>query len=164
MSSSQESKTNANSNGLTNGTSRNSSCHSPESNDKTTNLNEDFHFSELSLDTLREMHSSFSTARNWDQFHTPRNILMALVGEVGEVAEHFQWKSDAECQVGLPSWTPEQRTALGEELSDVLVYLVRLADRCQIDLSKAVLDKMAKNEAKYPVEKAFGSAKKYNEL
>lgn len=142
-------------NGHTNGTNGNSSP---------TNLNEDFHFSELNLETLRQMHSNFATARNWNQFHSPRNILLALVGEVGEVAEHFQWKSDAECTVGLPSWTPEQRSALGEELSDVLVYLVRLADRCQIDLPRAVTDKMAKNEAKYPVEKAYGSSKKYNEL
>lgn len=110
------------------------------------------------------MHSQFSTERNWNKFHTPRNILMALVGEVGEVAEHFQWRPDAECQVGLPAWTEPQRTALGEELSDVLIYLCRLADRCEIDLGKAVIDKMDKNCKKYPIEKAFGNSKKYNEL
>jgi len=124
----------------------------------------DFHFSPLSLESIRQMHSEFSIQRNWNQFHTPRNILLALVGEVGEVAEHFQWRSDADCQVGLPTWTDEQRSALGDELSDVLVYLVRLADRCEIDLGKAVHDKMDKNIKKYPVDKAFGSSKKYNEL
>jgi len=130
----------------------------------TTNINDDFHFSDLNLEDVRKMHCDFSTKRNWNQFHSPRNILLALVGEVGEVAEHFQWRSDAECQIGLPNWTPEQRNGLGEELADVFIYLTRLADRSQIDLSKAVLDKMAKNEKKYPVEKAFGSSKKYNEL
>lgn len=154
-------------NGHSNGCSLNGSSSSKSQNgteNETTNLNDNFHFSELNLETLRQMHSKFATDRNWNQFHSPRNILLALVGEVGEVAEHFQWKSDTECKVGLPNWTPEQKSALGEELSDVLVYLVRLADRCQIDLSKAVFDKMAKNEAKYPVEKSYGSSKKYNEL
>lgn len=123
-----------------------------------------FSFSSLSLEAIRKLHDDFATERDWDQFHSPRNILLALVGEVGEIAEHFQWKADSQCQLGLLEWTLEQREALGEELSDVLIYLVRLADRCRIDLSRAVLQKMEKNRLKYPVEKAKGCAKKYNEL
>lgn len=123
-----------------------------------------FHFSPLSLEDVRQLHADFAAERNWGQFHTPRNLMMALTGEVGEVAELFQWRSDKECQVGLPYWTPEERANLGEELSDVLIYLVRLSDRCGIDLAKAVQDKMKKNAKKYPVEKAFGSSKKYNQF
>lgn len=125
---------------------------------------EGFSFSNVSLEDLRALHSDFSAKRDWDKFHQPRNVALAMVGEVGEVVEHFQWRSDAECQVGLPKWTAEQKAALGEELSDVLIYLVRLADRCEIDLGAAVVEKMKKNDAKYPVDKAFGSSKKYTEL
>ena len=157
---------NSHPNGHVNGNA-NGDCLRPDKENTvngTTNGVDGFHFSKLELENIREMHSEFSTERNWNQFHTPRNIMMALVGEVGEVAEHFQWKSDAECQIGLPNWTPEQRNNLGEELADVQIYLTRLADRCQIDLSQAVCDKMAKNAKKYPVNLAFGNAKKYSEL
>lgn len=145
----------------------------PNNNVETMNKNglgtsaskEDFHFSsELSLEKIRQLHSQFSKDRNWDQFHSPRNLLLALVGEVGEVSEHFQWKPDSQCTHGLPEWSDSDKDALGEELSDVLIYLVRLADRCKVDLPRAVLSKMDKNSAKYPVEKAFGMSKKYNEL
>lgn len=126
---------------------------------------ESFHFTKpTSLENIRQLHGTFVKERNWDQFHLPRNLLLALVGEVGEIAEHFQWRQDSACQYGLPEWTPQQRNALGEELSDVLIYLVRLADRCKIDLSQAVLEKLKQNELKYPVDKAYGSSKKYNEL
>lgn len=82
-----------------------------------------------------------------------------MVAEVGEVAECFQWKG--EVKEGLPDWTPEERTHLGEELSDVLVYLVRLADRCEIDLPSAVLRKIEKNAEKYPASRAYGKSEKY---
>mmetsp|Transcript_9384 Transcript_9384/g.35132 ORF Transcript_9384/g.35132 Transcript_9384/m.35132 type:complete len:259 (-) Transcript_9384:67-843(-) len=118
---------------------------------------------EVSLEDLRGAMASFAQERDWDQFHTPRNIMLALVGEVGELAELFQWAGDAKCDVGLPSWEDKERVHLGEELSDVLLYLVRLADRCDIDLPAAVLRKMEKNKAKYPASKVRGSSRKYNQ-
>lgn len=82
-----------------------------------------------------------------------------MVAEVGEVSECFQWKG--EVKEGLPDWTPEEKTHLGEELSDVLVYLVRLADRCQVDLPAAVLRKVELNRLKYPASKVYGKSDKY---
>lgn len=105
----------------------------------------------------------FATERDWAQYHTPRNLALALVGEVGEVAELFQWLPDAQCMVGLPSWDAEKREALADELSDVLTYLLRLATVCHVDLPTAVRRKLEKNRAKYPADLVRGSAKKYNE-
>lgn len=113
------------------------------------------------LEDIRQIHAKFTSDRNWDQFHTPRNILLALVGEVGELSELFQWKN--ECEVGLKDWSQNERKALEEELSDVLIYLVRLADRCRVDLPSVVIEKFKKNEKKYPIDKAYGSSKKYTE-
>ncbi|KAK8772554.1 hypothetical protein V5799_024201 [Amblyomma americanum] len=115
--------------------------------------------SNLSLETLRQIQADFAEERNWEQYHTPRNILLAMVAEVGEVSECFQWKG--EVKDGLPDWTPEERTHLGEELSDVLVYLIRLADRCQVDLPAAVLRKIELNRQKYPASKVYGKSDKY---
>ena len=112
---------------------------------------------------LRERLRDFAKERDWDQFHTPRNICLALVGEVGELAECFQWKGDAGAAAGLPGWEDAKREHLGEELADVLLYLVRLADKCDIDLAAAADRKLAKNAAKYPAAKVRGSSLKYNE-
>lgn len=90
----------------------------------------------------------FAKERDWDRFHVPRNLVLALTGEVGELAELFQWKED--CPPGLPNWTDREKEHLGEELSDVLLYLVRLADRCGIDLPTAAIRKMSLNAKKYP--------------
>eukprot|EP00301_Raphidiophrys_heterophryoidea_P024480 c7964_g1_i1.p1 GENE.c7964_g1_i1~~c7964_g1_i1.p1 ORF type:complete len:175 (-),score=39.77 c7964_g1_i1:57-581(-) len=108
----------------------------------------------LTLEQLRNQLQQFAQEREWGQFHIPRNLVLAMVGEVGEVAEHFQWKSDQQCAPLLPGWTDTQREALGEELSDVLCYLVRLSDVCGVDLATAVQNKIRKNAAKYPVDKA----------
>lgn len=86
---------------------------------------------------------------------------MALVGEVGEVAEIFQWKG--EVAEGLPSFTEQEKKHVGEELADVFAYLVRLADVCHVDLAKAFAAKMEKNAKKYPKEMVKGSSKKYTE-
>jgi dCTP diphosphatase len=117
----------------------------------------------LTLNTLRDMQQEFANARDWDQFHTPRNLLCALTGEVGELNEIFQWRGDQGCLPGLKSWKPADKHHLGEELSDVLLYLVRLADRCEVDLSTAVLAKIKKNGVKYPADKAFGKSGKYTD-
>eukprot|EP00105_Crassostrea_gigas_P025647 XP_011446282.1 PREDICTED: dCTP pyrophosphatase 1-like [Crassostrea gigas] len=123
-------------------------------------LKDEFRFSEdPSLEKIREMQAVFCRERNWDQFHTPRNVLLALVGEVGELAEIFQWKGEVD--VGLPDFSQEERDHVGQEMSDILIYLVRLADRCRIDLPSAVLQKIEHNAQKYPVNKAYGNNKKY---
>jgi len=101
----------------------------------------------------------FAGEREWDQFHTPRNLVLALVGEVGELAECFQWKGEVE--EGLKGFTEEEKEHIGEEMSDVLFYLARLADKCGVDLPAAAEKKMAKNRAKYPKDKARGRADKY---
>ncbi|KAK2488806.1 hypothetical protein MC885_003537 [Smutsia gigantea] len=103
-----------------------------------------FSFSpEPTLEDIRCLHAEFAAERDWDQFHQPRNLLLALVGEVGELAELFQWKPDEE--PGPQAWPHKERLALQEELSDVLIYLVALAARCHVDLPQAVLSKMDTN-------------------
>ncbi|KAJ7561719.1 hypothetical protein O6H91_03G038500 [Diphasiastrum complanatum] len=114
---------------------------------------------EVSLPDLSRRMQEFATARNWDQFHSPRNLLLALVGEVGELSEIFQWRG--EVPKGLPGWSAGDKEHLGEELSDVLLYLVRLSDICGIDLGQAALRKIRKNGIKYPVEKCKVSSNKY---
>ncbi|BAT96991.1 hypothetical protein LR48_Vigan153s000600 [Vigna angularis] len=102
----------------------------------------------VSLDQLKEIMSEFAKERDWEQFHSPRNLLLALVGEMGELCEIFQWKG--EVPKGLPDWKEEEKVHLGEELSDVLLYLVRLSDMCGVDLGKAALRKVELNAIKYP--------------
>uniref|UniRef100_A0A8C9PMV7 dCTP pyrophosphatase 1 n=1 Tax=Spermophilus dauricus TaxID=99837 RepID=A0A8C9PMV7_SPEDA len=122
-----------------------------------------FSFSpEPTLEDIRRLHAEFAAERDWDQFHQPRNLLLALVGEVGELAELFQWKSDAE--PGPKAWPLRERAALQEELSDVLIYLVALAARCHVDLPQAVLSKMDTNRRRYPIHLSRGSARKYTDL
>ncbi|KAK4749053.1 hypothetical protein SAY87_026502 [Trapa incisa] len=102
----------------------------------------------VTLDLLREKMVDFANERGWGQFHSPRNLLLAMVVEVGELSEIFQWKG--EVARGLPDWKDEERIHLGEELSDVLLYLVQLSDTCGIDLGKAALRKIQLNAQKYP--------------
>ncbi|XP_056121067.1 glutamyl-tRNA(Gln) amidotransferase subunit B, mitochondrial [Rhinichthys klamathensis goyatoka] len=126
------------------------------------NQTERFTFTpEPTLEDIRHMQAEFTDERNWNQFHQPRNLLLALVGEVGEVSELFQWRG--EVAEGLPDWTEPEREHLAQELSDVLIYLVELAEKCHVDLPQAVLRKMALNRLKYPASKVHGSAKKYTE-
>ncbi|XP_047318410.1 dCTP pyrophosphatase 1-like [Impatiens glandulifera] len=114
--------------------------------------------SSVTLDDLKKKMADFARERDWDQFHSPRNLLLALVGEVGELSEIFQWKGEVER--GLNDWKEEDKIHLGEELSDVLLYLVRLSDICGVDLGKAALRKMELNAIKYPVDLCKGSSKK----
>ncbi|XP_055328253.1 dCTP pyrophosphatase 1-like [Paramacrobiotus metropolitanus] len=127
-----------------------------------TECSQSFQFSnQPTLENIRFQHDAFVAERGWNQFHTPRNLLLALVGEVGEVAELFQWKG--ECQAGLPDWDAKEKERLGEELADVMIYLVRLADKCNIDLPKVTERKMELNAKKYPADLVYGSSKKYTE-
>ncbi|KAK7292186.1 hypothetical protein RIF29_07949 [Crotalaria pallida] len=103
---------------------------------------------DVSLHDLSRRLAEFAEVRGWDQYHSPRNLLLALVGEVGELSEIFQWKG--EVAKGLPNWSCDDKEHLEEELSDVLLYLVRLADVCGLDLGQAALTKIVKNAKKYP--------------
>ena len=120
-------------------------------------------FGNATLESLRIALSSFAQHREWDQFHSPRNLALALVGEVGELAECFQWKSDAQCNDGLAHWKSDQVIHVGEELSDVLLYLIRLADKCNIDLAAAAQRKLTINGLKYPAATVKGRSEKYTE-
>lgn len=106
------------------------------------------------LQLLREKILAFRNARDWEQFHNAKDLALALNVEAGELLELFIWK------------TPEQANGekVKEELADVLVYALLLADKYGLDVKEIILDKLEKNNAKYPVEKAKGNAKKYNEL
>ncbi len=108
---------------------------------------------------IRDYLRRFAIERDWEQFHSPKNLVMALSVEVAELMEHFQWLTEAQAEQ-LP---PEVRQAVAHEIADVQLYLVRLADRLQIDLAGAVQAKTAINEARYPVDKVRGSSRKYSD-
>ena len=112
-----------------------------------------------SIEELQARLRSFAQARDWGQFHSPKNLAMALVAEAGELVEQFQWLTEAE-SAALP---PERLAAVRHELADVLIYLVRLGDVLGVDLLAAAGDKVALNEARYPAELVRGSARKYDE-
>ncbi|KAJ9700732.1 hypothetical protein PVL29_006178 [Vitis rotundifolia] len=102
----------------------------------------------ISLKDLSKKLEEFAKARDWEKYHSPRNLLLAMVGEVGELSEIFQWRGEVD--KGLPNWDESDKEHLGEELSDVLLYLIRLADMCGIDLGDAAAKKIVKNAIKYP--------------
>ena len=112
------------------------------------------------LEGLRDHLRKFAADRDWDQFHSPKNLAMALSVESAELLEIFQWLTEAQSR----ALTPEEKTAVSEEIADVLLYLIRLADQLDIDPVAAAQRKMIANEAKYPAEKARGNSKKYTEL
>ena len=112
------------------------------------------------IDTLTRRLREFADARDWEQFHSPKNLTMALSVEVAEIVEHFQWLSEAQSNE-LPEQTLDK---VETELADTLLYLVRLADKLDIDLLDAARRKIEINEQKYPVEKSRGNAKKYTDL
>jgi NTP pyrophosphatase (non-canonical NTP hydrolase) len=112
------------------------------------------------LDLLRDQLRIFAAERDWDQFHSPKNLAMALAAESGELVEAFQWLTEEQSR----RLSPEAMAAAGEEIADVLLYLIRLADKLGIDPVAAAKAKMVENARKYPVDKARGTAKKYTEL
>jgi NTP pyrophosphatase (non-canonical NTP hydrolase) len=114
----------------------------------------------LDLPGILERLRGFVRERDWEQFHTPKNLAMALAAETGELLEIFQWLTDAEARAVMGG----KGLAVREELADIFVYLLRLADVLEVDLESAVDHKLARNAAKYPVELAKGSARKYTEL
>jgi NTP pyrophosphatase (non-canonical NTP hydrolase) len=112
------------------------------------------------LHQLNEEINFFVEERDWGLFQTPKNLSMALIVEAAELVEHFQWMQPEESD----SLTNEKKRNVAEELADILIYTVRLADRIGIDLEQSAKDKLTKNRRKYPVEKARGKATKYTEL
>lgn len=114
------------------------------------------------LDAIRRQLLAFRDERDWKQFHTLKNLIISLNLESAELLELTQWKTDA--QLDALKTDPEFRAALRDECADVLLYLLLVADDAGIDLLQAAQAKIAKNAARYPVEQAFGSAKKYTEL
>ncbi len=111
------------------------------------------------LDEIKKKLRQFALARDWDQFHSPKNLSMALAVEASELRERVQWRSEEQSS----NLTVEQHKAVEEEMADVFLYLLRLADKLNINLLKAADDKISKNELKYPAEKVKGSSKKYTE-
>ena len=112
------------------------------------------------LTQLRDTLRQFAAERDWDQFHSPKNLASALSVEAAELLECFQWLTEDQSR----KLTPEQQAQVREEMADVLNYLVRLADKLDVNLLEAAREKIQKNALKYPVEKARGSMKKYSEL
>ena len=113
-----------------------------------------------SLERLRMHLATFAAERDWDQFHNPKNLAMAVAGEAGELVEHFQWLTFEQAE-NLPQAT---RDEVALECADVLLFLLRLCDKLDIDLATAAEKKLALNARKYPVDKSRGRATKYTKL
>lgn len=109
---------------------------------------------------LTKLIQDFSIARDWKQFHNHKDLALSLMLEAGEVLEHFQWKNGDQ----ILEHAKTHKEEISEELADVATYLFQLADDLGIDLAEAIKSKLEKSNAKYPVEKARGTSKKYTEL
>jgi NTP pyrophosphatase (non-canonical NTP hydrolase) len=108
---------------------------------------------------MRDRLRAFAQARDWDQFHTPKNLSMALIAEAAELVEHFQWLTPEQSQ-SLPA---EKLAEIRHELADIFIYLIRTADKLNVDLLQAANEKMRINELRYPAEKVRGSARRAGE-
>jgi NTP pyrophosphatase (non-canonical NTP hydrolase) len=115
---------------------------------------------EVALRDLRDRLRAFASARDWAKFHSPKNLAIALSVEAAELLEHFQWVSD-EDSFEMPQ---DKLAKIDKELADVFLYLIRLADKLNVDLLRSAERKIEENALKYPVEKSRGNAKKYTEL
>lgn len=114
-----------------------------------------------SLDDLNARLIAFARARDWEQFHSPKNLSMALAGEVGELLEHFQWLTQAQ-SLALAA-DARKKAEVAHELADCLIYLMRIAERLDIDLIAAAYDKIALNERRYPADQVRGDARRAGE-
>ena len=112
------------------------------------------------LEHLRDQIRDFAAARDWDQFHSPKNLAMALSVESAELLEIFQWLTEEQSR----ALSAEAKAAAADEIADVLIYLVRLADKLEVDPIAAANRKLVANERKYPADKSRGNNKKYTEL
>jgi dCTP diphosphatase len=114
-------------------------------------------FTHADIEDLRAEVQAFADARDWAQFHTPRNLLLAVQSELGEVAEIVRWQGDAD-----PAIPPERKQDWDDEIADTMILLLRLADRSGVDLTTAIRRKLVKAGEKYPVEQFRGSNRKYD--
>jgi NTP pyrophosphatase (non-canonical NTP hydrolase) len=113
----------------------------------------------MDIKRIEELLQAFADERDWNQFHSPKNLSMALSAEVGELLEHFQWVSEEDSF----QLSEKKLTEVGEELADILLYLIRLSDQLNIDLEDAAMKKIAVNHQKYPADQVRGSSLKYTE-
>jgi dCTP diphosphatase len=113
----------------------------------------------LDFQVMQTRLREFAQARDWEQFHSPKNLSMALIVEAAELVEHFQWLTEPQ-STSLPADKLQQ---VAYELADIFIYTLRLADRLHVDLPATVQRKIELNEKKYPADKVKGSAKKYTE-
>jgi NTP pyrophosphatase (non-canonical NTP hydrolase) len=111
------------------------------------------------LSALTEQIRLFARERDWDQFHSPKNLSMALIAEAAELLEHFQWTTEAQSD----ALDAEKLQQVKHEVADVFIYLIRLSDRLNIDLLAAASEKLELNRQKYPADKVRGDARKYSE-
>ena len=115
------------------------------------------------MDSIAELTNHINTfrdERDWKQFHNPKDMALSISIEAAELLEHFQWKNATECEEHVQT----NRESVADEMADVAIYLFELADLLEMDLGQEMLRKLKKNAVKYPVEKAKGTNKKYNEL
>ena len=112
----------------------------------------------MDLDKIKNIIREFAKQRDWDKFHTPKNLSMALSVEASELVEIFQWLSQEESK----DIDSNEIQNVKDEVADILIYLIRIADKLNIDLEKAVLEKIDKNNEKYPIDLSKGNAVKYN--
>jgi NTP pyrophosphatase (non-canonical NTP hydrolase) len=112
-----------------------------------------------SLEDLRTRLAAFAEARDWNQFHSPKNLSMALIAEAAELVEHFQWLTQAQST----DLAADKKEAVSMEMADILIYLIRLADKLEVDLIHAAETKIALNEQRYPADKVKGSARRASE-
>ena len=115
----------------------------------------------MSIENLQQRIRDFAIERDWEQFHSPRSLVLAMQSELGELAELVQWVKDSEVN---EQWIEENNSRLAEEISDVFIYILRLADVVKVDIETSVLAKIFVNSEKYPVHLSKGNAKKYTEL
>ena len=113
-----------------------------------------------SLNQLSQRLKAFAQARDWGQFHSPKNLASALIVEAGELLEHFQWLTEDQSR----HLDADKKQAVAYEMADVLLYLIQMSNELGVDLVDAAQRKVALNEQKYPVEQAKGSSKKYDAL
>lgn len=112
-----------------------------------------------SLDDLNAQLLAFARERDWEQFHSPKNLSMALAGETGELLEHFQWLTEEQSA----KLDPDKKQEVAFEMADILIYLIRLAERLDVDLVDAAYRKIAINQARYPAEQVRGDARRAEE-
>ena len=113
----------------------------------------------MNIKEIQEKLSKFAEERDWDQFHSPKNLVMALTSEVGELNELFQWLTEGQSSIKDDSSKTDE---IRQEIADIFIYLLRLADKLDIDIEEAIREKIEINAKKYPIDLAKGNATKYN--